>query len=143
MELSLEAQRAERKARLEKLRTIGDHALSYSGLFDAHRERHGIARSYVLEVGKSAYHTACQLASASGRAQDREQASVFGELSSRFDRFAEVLDDVRETTALGTRDDVLSLYERFVKTGSPVLQQRLQEHGVLNIGAPDNDVSDS
>ncbi len=140
VELSLEAQVAERRARLAKLRVLGDHALSYSGLFDAHRERLGIARSYLLEVGSRAYRSASQLACTSARAVERDQASVFDELGSRFDVFSEVLDDVREATALGTRDDVLSLYERFVKTGSPVLQQKLKEHGVLSIGSPDNDV---
>ncbi len=140
VELSIEAQITERRARLEKLRTLGDHALSYSGLFDAHRERLGIARSYIVEVGSRAYRDAGQLACTSFRAVERVQASVFDELGSRFDVFAEVLDDVREATALGTRDDVLSLYERFVKTGSPVLQQKLKEHGVLSIGSSDNDV---
>ena len=140
VELSLEAQVTERRARLEKLRTLGDHALSYSGLFDTHRERLGIARSYILDVGSRAYRSAGQLACQSFRAVERDQASVFDELGARFDIFSEVLDDVREATALGTRDDVLSLYERFVKSGSPVLQQRLKEHGVLSIGVPDNDV---
>ena len=140
VELSLEAQVTERRARLEKLRTLGDHALSYSGLFDAHRERLGIARSYVLEMGSRAYRSAGQLASMSSRAVERDQGPVFDELGARFDVFAEVLDDVREATALGTRDDVLSLYERFVKTGSPVLQQKLKDHGVLSIGCPENDV---
>lgn len=140
VELSLSAQIAERGARLEKLRTLGDHALSYSGLFDAHRERHGVARSYVFDVGSRAYRSASQLAGTSGRAVERDQARVWDELGARFDVFAEVLDDVRESTALGTRGDVLSLYERFVKTGSPVLRQKLQEHGVLSIGKADNDV---
>ncbi len=139
VELSLSAQIAERGARLEKLRTLGDHALSYSGLFDAHRERHGVARSYVFDVGRTAYLSASQLAGTSGRAVERDQARVWDELGARFDVFAEVLDDVRESTALGTRGDVLSLYERFVKTGSPVLRQRLQDHGVLSIGQPDDD----
>ena len=131
VELELESHELEAEARLEHLRTLGDHALSISGLFEAHLEHHGLTRRYVSEVGSRAYHTACQLATACAQSS---AAAVFYDLGERFRTYAEVLDDVREKTALGTRDDVLSLYERYEKTGSPALLNRLSARGVLLLG---------
>jgi hypothetical protein len=58
---------------------------------------------------------------------------VFQDLGAHFRTYAEVLEDVREATALGTPDDVLSLYERFQKTRSPAVAERLAAHGVLSV----------
>lgn len=129
VELELDAGQAEDTSRLERLRTLGDQALSVMGLFDAHLERHGISRSYVADVGARAYRNAGQLASACRRAH----AEVFVDLGMRFSTYAQVLEHVRETTALGTPDDVLSLYERYQRTHSPALMERLVAHGVFSV----------
>jgi hypothetical protein len=130
VELELEAQAERGSTRLEKLRLLGDRALSYAGLFDAHRERCGLSAAYVESVGQRAYHGAFVVARCiSGRAMQR--AHVFHELSENFRTYRDVLDDVREATSLGTADDVLSLYERFVKTKSPMLRSRLAARGVF------------
>jgi hypothetical protein len=135
VELELDSQELEPEARLERMRTLGDQALSISGLFDAHLERHGLLRTYVFEVGQRAYRSASRLASASPRGPRRACAPVFFDLGAHFATYAEVLDDVREATALGTRDDVLSLYERYTKTGSPALLSKLTERGVLPVNS--------
>jgi hypothetical protein len=131
--LELESQDLDHEGRLDLLRSLGDRALSISGLFDAHLEHHGLSRGYVTEVGSRAYRCASQLASASARGPSRARAPVFFDLGERFITYADVLDDVREATALGTRDDVLSLYERYTKTGSPALLSKLSERGVLAV----------
>jgi hypothetical protein len=131
VELELESHELAWAERLERLRTLGDQALSISGLFEAHLEHHGLSRAYVSEVGSRAYYSASQIATACGQHTQRSTAAVYYDLGERFCTYAEVLDDVREKTALGTRDDVLSLYERYEKTGSPALLNRLVERGVL------------
>jgi hypothetical protein len=133
--LELESQELTRDARLEHLRALGDRALSISGLFDPHLERRGLSRAYVSELGSRAYRHASHLAGASPRGPMRACATVFFDLSAHFCTYANVLDDVREATALGTRDDVLSLYERYAKTGSPALLSKLFERGVLQVTA--------
>jgi hypothetical protein len=133
VELELDARSGNREMRLSKLRALGDRALSYSGLFDLHRERYGLARDYVRGVGSRAYRIAGELASRSRDRVERLRADVFGDLGRRFDAYADVLEDVRESTALGTPDDVLSLFERCAKSHSPTLARRLSEHGVLTL----------
>lgn len=135
VELSAELDQGEAQTgeRLSRLRCVGDQALSISGLFEAHLARRGISRDYVSEVGSRAYRSAGQLAGASRERAERSRAEVFLDLSSHFRTYAEVLDDVREATALGTPDDVLALYERFRKTHSPALAERLLAHGVISL----------
>lgn len=138
VELTLAAEAAAPGERFGCLRHLGDQALSVSGLFDAHLDRIGVARTYLVDVGSRAYRAACQLASASNQPGERARAEVFFDLGERFETYAHVLEDVREATALGTRDDVLSLYERFQKTHSPALAERLLAHGVVSVPGSDD-----
>ncbi len=138
LELELQAQAATRSTRLMRLRTLGDHALSYGGLFDAHRERRGVSEAYLTDVGSRAYRKAFALS----REYDDERsgdALVFLELGTRFSTYRAVLDDVREATSLGTADDILSLYERYMRTRSPALRKRLASHGVFALDLPRTD----
>lgn len=130
VDLSLEMQRTPRAERVSKLRAIGDQALSTSGLFEANLERRGISPAYVADMGSGAYRSAGQLASASARDDERLQAGVFWDLSHHFQAYARVLREVRESTSLGTSNDVLSLYERYMRTRSPAVLERLAAYGV-------------
>ncbi|MDB4989082.1 MAG: hypothetical protein JWN04_4260 [Myxococcaceae bacterium] len=135
VELSFDLQNAQRSERLARLRNVGDQALSVTGLFDAHLERRGISRTYVEDLGSRAYRTAGVLASKSRELGERAKAEVFLDLGSHFRMYADVLEDVREATVLGTPDDVLALYERFCKTRSPAVAERLMAHGVVAVSA--------
>jgi hypothetical protein len=132
VEMSFDVQ-GDDSARLTKLRSVGDQALSVSGLFDAQLERRGISRSYLTDLGSRAYRSAGTLARRSRDLCERSRADVFEDLGSHFTTYAELLEDVREATALGTPDDVLALYERFQKTRSPALAEKLLGHGVVPI----------
>jgi hypothetical protein len=61
---------------------------------------------------------------------ERLQAEVYYDLGEHFGTYATVLEDVREATALGGGDDILSLFERYRRNHSPALLERLLEHGV-------------
>ncbi len=132
VELSF-AMQGDDSARLTRLRSVGDQALSVSGLFDAQLERRGISRSYLNDLGSRAYRGAGVLARKSRDLGERSRADVFDDLGGHFRTYAQLLEDVREATALGTPDDVLALYERFQKTRSPALAERLLGHGVMPI----------
>jgi hypothetical protein len=130
VELRCDAELGPRTERLAKLRALGDRALSVSSLFEAHLDHQGVSRTYVTDMGKSAYRTASHLASASRHSHERARAEVFFDLGERFSTYATVLEDVREATALGGGSDVLSLFERYRKTHSPALLERLLAQGV-------------
>jgi hypothetical protein len=115
--------------RLQRYREMGDAALYVCGLFGEHLTARGISRRYVTAMGGHAYLHASHLAAVPG-ARGIGTAGTYGELASRFDEIAGVLVDVREHTALRTPQDVLRLYERWRRTHSPVLAERLRAAGV-------------
>lgn len=114
--------------RHQKLRELGDSALYVCGFFGESLSRRGVSRSYVVSMGGRAYVAAGELPAPRG---SEVGPRVFGELSDGFGSYAEVLDDVRECTALRTPQDIVRLYERWKRTGSPLLADRLRAEGVF------------
>jgi hypothetical protein len=115
--------------RLRRYRQLGDEALCLSGLFADHLERRGIAPDYVHTMGGGAYESARVLAMQS--ASEAAHTPVYRELSRKFDRFAEVLDEVRESTVLRTPQDIVKLYDKWRRTRSPAIAERLCAEGVV------------
>jgi hypothetical protein len=115
--------------RLQRYRTLGDEALCLSGLFSDHLERRGISASYVQTMGGGAYETAGALAMRD--ASEAARTGVYRELAHNFRRFAEVLDEVRESTALRTPQEIVKLYDKWRRTGSRVIAERLYAEGVV------------
>ena len=114
--------------RLGRFRAIGDEALCLSGLFADHLEHRGISPEYVHTMGGSAYESAGVLAAQS--ATEAARIPVYRELSSEFRTFAQVLEEVRESTALRTPQDIVKLYDKWRRTGSARCAARLQQAGV-------------
>ena len=145
-----EAQEAPAAERFRRLRALGDGVLYAVGFFAGHIEQSGVDRSYVLNVGSTAYDQAAAMLRVGraapsraagdpllGRRGDREAQAppdVLGELAEKFERFADVLSAVSDgTLACGARDgrSVLKLYERWLRTGSARLAEELGTHGLV------------
>jgi hypothetical protein len=115
--------------RFSRMRELGDVALFICGFFPDSFDRRGLSRGYVVSMGGRAYLVL-------GRAEvqaTRDQpgrAEVFVELGGRFHDMACVLDEVRERTAMCTEGEIVRLYERWTRSGSPALAHRLQRRGV-------------
>lgn len=120
--------------RLRIYRALGDEALCLSGLFADHLEGRGLSPGYVRTMGGGAYQSAGVLALGSPREAGR--VPVYHELSERFADLAAVLDDVRESTTLRTPQDIVKLYDRWRRTGSPRLAARLGAAGVYPAREP-------
>jgi hypothetical protein len=114
--------------RLRIYRALGDEALCLSGFFSDHLESRGLSAGYVCSMGGGAYENAGVLALQS--ASESTRVGVYRELSRKFVPFAQVLDEVRESTALRTPQDIVKLYDRWRRTGSPRLAERLSAEGV-------------
>jgi hypothetical protein len=111
--------------RFHRFRALGDSALYISGFFAGRLDRRGVSRDYVVAMGGRAYVAAADVG-----------GCVYEELAESFDLLAQVLDEVRETTSLRTPQDIVRLYERWRRTGSPVLAERLEAAGVFPQGSP-------
>jgi hypothetical protein len=120
--------------RFRRHRALGDRALYLSGFFGEHLEHRGIARTYVQSIGARGYGTAGDLARRWGG-----PGAVLAELAERFERMSMVLDEVRESTALRTPQDIVRLYDRWKQTGSAKLAERLAEEGVFPVAGTKSD----
>lgn len=110
----------------ERLRTLGDFSLFTSGFFSDSLQRRACDVDYYVSMGEYAYGSL-------SRRDDEAFADVFGELSRRFVAYMDVLADISERTALTPQShaDILRLYEKWLRTGSPRDGQKLVGRGIL------------
>ncbi len=126
-----EARNAERAPeRLRLYRALGDDALYLRGFCADHLDHRGITTEYVATLGEAAYDQAGELSLGSA-------GHVYRELARKFEPFADALDDVREGTALRTPSDIVRLYDKWNRTHSPKIAERLSAEGVFpTLGSP-------
>jgi hypothetical protein len=118
---ALESGGEEQRARL---RTLGDVSLFVSGFFSDSLRRKVVDVDYYVSMGEYAY------ASLSRWERDTF-AETFGELADRFSAFVDVLGEVSEQSGLTSNNDLLRLYERWLRTGSRRSGQQLAERGIV------------
>jgi hypothetical protein len=116
--------------RFRKLQALGDGVLYGVGFFG--RQVRGVDRNYFVQVGSTAYgHAAQMLRTGQGTVAGPD---VLDELAREFARFVAVLgyvsDWVLAQSARGS-EGLVRLYERWLRTGSPVLSTELGQRGVL------------
>jgi len=116
------------------LKQIGDISLFVSGFFADSLTRKLVDVDYYVSIGGTAY-------TALSRYETDTFSPVFAELAENFVRFVDVLSEVSERASCGSNADLLRLYERWLKTGSPRSGQLLAERGVVpNLSARNNRV---
>jgi hypothetical protein len=118
---ALESGGLEQRARL---RSLGDFSLFMSGFFSDSFRRRVIDVDYYVSMGEYAY------GSLSLKDEDAF-AEVFGELARKFVGFTDVLADISERTSLTAGADMLRLYEKWLRTGSPRDAQKLLDAGIV------------
>jgi hypothetical protein len=117
---ALESGGMEQRARL---RNLGDCSLFVSGYFSDSLRRRVVDVDYYVSMGEYAYASL-------GRRDEDAFGEVFTELARKFVAFTDVLSDVSEQTGASGSGDVLRLYERWLRTGSPRDGQRLADRGI-------------
>ena len=118
---ALETGGMEQRARL---RNLGDFSLFTSGFFADSLRRRVVDVDYYRSMGEYAYGSLAR--------RDADAfGEVFTELARKFVGFMDVLADVSERTAAAPETDVLRVYEKWLRTGSPRAGKRLIEQGIL------------
>jgi hypothetical protein len=118
---ALESGGMEQRARL---RNLGDFSLFTSGYFSDSLKRRPVDVDYYVSMGEYAYGSL-------GRRDTDAFGEVFAELARRFVGYMDVLADISERTGSSRSDDVLRLYERWLRTGSSRDGQRLASRGLV------------
>jgi hypothetical protein len=106
------------------LREIGDVSLFVSGFFADSLSRKTVDVDYYVSIGGYAYN-------ALSRVERDTFSPLFAELADKFVGFVDVLTEVSERSSCASNGDLLRLYERWLRTGSPRSGQLLAERGVV------------
>lgn len=125
--------------RIFGLQRLGDVALFLAGFFADDLQRSVVDLDYYISMGGGAYSSLSM--QMRGTVRGQAFCPVFAELGDKFNRFVDVLNDVRNQAASGKDTDVLRLYEVWLKTGSERAARLLRENGVHPTGAAKSDWS--
>ena len=110
--------------RVRALKEVGDTSLYVTGFFADSLQRKLVGVNYYVDLGQAAYREFAHRLSTSGARE------VYEELAGKFPHFVDVLTEVRRhTTFLG--QDVVRLYEEWLRTRSDWVEKRLRALGVL------------
>jgi len=116
------------EARNDALQRMGDLALFIAGIFPEWLERRQVGLRYYVSMGGSAYSCLRDIYESSrARAVFRD---IFGELSDKFPRFVDVLQEVSERSDLKSDSDVVQLYTLWAQTGSQRAARQLARLGI-------------
>ncbi len=120
------AMEASRRERARLLQTLGDTALFVSGFFAESLSGKLADLGYYRALGGRAYGRLSR--------EDSHPAgfgpAVFSELADRFSQFADLLQEVSEASRLSSTRSILSLYERWLQTGSRRAARLLAQQGI-------------
>jgi hypothetical protein len=105
------------------LRRVGDTSLFISGFFSDSLNRSLVDLDYYMMLGERAYGSLAR--------RDETLGDVFDELADKFGALVDVLAEVSEHTALGTSNDVMRLYEKWLRTGSRRSSDQLTARGIV------------
>jgi hypothetical protein len=106
------------------LRRVGDMSLFISGFFSDSLNRKVVDIDYYMSLGAVAYGFL-------SRHDEDVQSAVFAELAAKFEAFVDVLSEVSERSHLTSNADLLRLYERWLRSGSRRVGERLVERGLV------------
>jgi hypothetical protein len=120
---------AEREALLQRL---GDISLFVAGFFAHGFERRLVDVDYHIAMGGRAYGT---LATAPISGPRRTLRGVFGELARKFQPVVDAIGEIGDAARVWAPNDVLRLYELWLKTGSHRAQGLLRRLGVAPVPA--------
>ena len=115
---------AEREALLQRL---GDVALFAAGFFAHGFERRLVDMDYYIAMGGRAYGT---LAAEQVSRPRSTLCGVFGELARKFHGVVDAIGEISDSARVWRPNDVLRLYELWLKTGSHRAQGLLRRLGV-------------
>ncbi len=116
---------SEKSARILLLQKLGDIALYSAGYFPESLSRKLIDVDYYMQLGGTAYSSLANLLS------HRFQQELYAELSEKFPVWVDILSEVSTQSRGHSHDDLLKLYDAWLKHGKRSALLLLQHHGIL------------
>jgi len=113
--------------RREMLKYVGDYSLYIGGYFNESLNRKIIDVGYYTCIGSQAFGNLSRIATSS------QIGSLYNEMFIKFSFLMDLLIEVSFDTLMTKATDILRLYDRWLQTGSAVLERKLIERGVITI----------
>lgn len=126
-ETFLKAQNASAALKIEMLKKLGDVSLYVSGFFSDSLNRKLIDVDYYVDMGETAYAV---LASETREDTGRQ---IFSDFSKRFVEYVDLLTTISQKALIQKDEDLLRLYEKYLKTGSTLARETLEAKGIVTI----------
>lgn len=126
-EMYLQAINAENNKKKELMRTLADRSLYLTGFFGDSLQRKTVDIEYFAEIGSAAY------SNLHAWTKEDSLSYVYKTFSKRFMDFVEVLNYISEKSLVQSDQNVLRLYDRYLRTGSQLAREKLNELGVVTI----------
>jgi hypothetical protein len=109
------------------LKKLGDRTLYVSGFFADSLHGKMVDVDYYTSMGEMAYGTLAELV--------REELSIriYKTFSQRFIEFVDVLNHISHSAMIQNDENILRLYDRYMRTGSELAREKLIEMGVTSV----------
>jgi len=109
------------------LKKLGDKSLYVSGFFGDSLSRKLVDVDYYADMGGSAYGLLAETV------KEDTMAQVYKVFSKRFLDFVDVLTYISQQSMIQSDQNILRLYDRYMRTGSELAKEKLIEMGVLQL----------
>jgi hypothetical protein len=124
MFLKAQAAGVEGTEKVKILKKLGDTSLYISGVFGDSLNRKVIDLDYYREMGAIAYR------SLSEAIREDSFQELYNELHAKFTGFVDILTEVSQELFVHDNQNLLRLYELYVRTGSELAKKQLAEKGL-------------
>jgi hypothetical protein len=115
----------------ERMQRLGDVSLVMAGFFAQSFARKLVDVDYCIGMGSSAYSHLAE--SWRGKLRGAVFSVLYAELAAKFQYLVDVLNEVADMARPASDQDVLRLYEIWLKTSSPRAHRQLQRCGVVPV----------
>jgi len=127
--LFCQAQHESPEVKTRLLKYLGDFSLLISGFFQDSLSRKIVDIDYYISMGGAAYS---QLSTPGlYRKQQALFSQIFSELSGHFVKWVDVISEVSEASHMNSHQNLLRLYEKWLRTGSDRLKELLSQKGIV------------
>lgn len=126
-EMYLMAMNAESPKNKELMRIVGDKSLYLTGFFSDSLHKKIVDIDYYLDIGSAAY------LNLSRWTKEDTTAFVYETISKQFLDLVSVFNYISEKSLVQADQNILRLYDRYLRTGSELVREKLNELGVTTL----------
>lgn len=124
-ELYLTALSCNEPIKQKYMKILADKSLYLSGFFADSLQKKSVDINYYMGIGSAAYQNLAAWT------KEESTAAVYSQFSKRFADYADLLNYISTKSTLQSEQNILKLYERYIKTGSESIREKLTELGVV------------